>query len=134
ELVVAPEFLLRPLVLGGEASRALLVAPEVGLGELLLELAEADLQRGGVKGNHGPSRAGPRSPRAARRAGSGSRRPPLRPVALLELFAGAAPARVVAADLLVRARMDGLGDDPSRRRHAGRDRLSPACCRDRRRT
>jgi hypothetical protein len=49
ELVVAPELLLRPLVLGGEARRALLVAPEVGLRELLLELGEAGLQRGGVK-------------------------------------------------------------------------------------
>src|SRR5262249_5414821 len=75
ELVVAPELLLGPLVLGGEARGALLVAPEVGLCELLLELRQAGFQRSGVKGNHGPSRAGSRSPRAARRAESGSRRP-----------------------------------------------------------
>src|SRR4029077_12564095 len=80
ELVIAPELLLRALMLGGEASGALLVVPEVGLRELLLELVEADLQRSGVKGNHGPSRAGSRSPRAARRAGSVSRQPPWRSI------------------------------------------------------
>ena len=79
ELVVALELLLRALVLGREPRGALLVVPEVGLRELLLELVEAGLQRSGVKGNHGPSRAGPRSPRAARRAGFGSRRPWRRP-------------------------------------------------------
>ena len=79
ELVIALELLLSALVLGGEQRGALLVVPEVGLGELLFQLADSAAQRGGVKGNHGPSRAGPRSPRAGRRAGSGSRRPSRRP-------------------------------------------------------
>src|SRR5581483_4471289 len=59
------------------------------------------------------------------RAANGSR--PLRPVALLELLAGAAPARVVAADLLVLGdhalpRRDAAAVRPDRGR--GRDRIA----------
>src|ERR1700746_946746 len=50
----------------------------------------------------------------------------LRAVALLELLARAAPARVVAAELLVLARPHGLRDDARSRGDTGRDRLSPA--------
>src|ERR1700746_3022639 len=49
----------------------------------------------------------------------------LRAVALLELLARAAPARVVAAELLVLARPHGLRDDARSRGDTGRDRLSP---------
>jgi hypothetical protein len=48
-------------VLGGDRRRPLLVVPEPRLSELALELGDARPQRIGVKGNHGPSRAGPRS-------------------------------------------------------------------------
>src|SRR5262249_38158873 len=56
-----------------------------------------------VKGNHGPRQAGPRSPGAAgRAAGRGSALPSgLRAVAALELLAAPAPARVVAAEVLL---------------------------------
>src|SRR5215208_136360 len=62
-------------MLRGDRRRPLLVVPEPRLPELALELGDARPQRIGVKGNHGPSRAGPRSPSAApRRSESG---PPL---------------------------------------------------------
>src|SRR5215213_9304906 len=62
-------------VLGGDSRRPLLVVPESRLTELALELGHARPQRVGVKGNHGPSRAGPRSPSAApRRPESGRAR------------------------------------------------------------
>src|SRR5439155_25953915 len=57
---------------------------------------------------------------------------PLGPVALLELFPRAAPAGVVAAELLVLARAHGLGHDPGRRLDTCRDGLSPARGLDRR--
>src|SRR5262249_54546045 len=69
ELVVALELLLGALVVGAELCGALLVVPEVGLRELVLELSETGRQRSGVKGNHAPSRAGRRSPRAVGRTG-----------------------------------------------------------------
>ena len=56
-------------VLGRDRRRALLVVPESRCAELGLELGEPLPQALGVKGNHGPSRAGPRSPRAAGPAG-----------------------------------------------------------------
>ena len=46
-------------VLGGSLRRSLLVVPEAGRGHRLLELIEADAQGIRVKGNHGPSPAGP---------------------------------------------------------------------------
>src|SRR5260221_6511815 len=51
-------------MLGGHGGRVLLVVPESRGSELLLELSDPRPQRIGIKGNHGPSRAGPRSPRA----------------------------------------------------------------------
>ena len=59
ERLEALELLLDAAVLGREPRGPLLVAPEVGLVELLLELPKTFVQRGDVKGNHGPSRAGP---------------------------------------------------------------------------
>src|SRR4051794_34993495 len=49
------------------------------------------------------------SPRAAS-AGRGDRRPSLGPVALLEFLARAAPARVVATDLVALVHVPGLDD------------------------
>ena len=65
EALVALEPLGQARVLGRHGRRALLVVPESRCAELALELGEALPQPLGVKGNHGPSRAGPRSPRAA---------------------------------------------------------------------
>src|SRR4029077_5702839 len=56
-------------VLGRDLGCVLGVVPEAGGTELLLELGDAFLQLLRVKGNHGPRRAGPRSPGAAGRAG-----------------------------------------------------------------
>ena len=78
QVIVAP-LLEEAGVLGRDRGGTLLIIPEARLAELLLELGGARPQPIGVKGNHGPSRAGPRSPRAARRAGSVSRRAPWRP-------------------------------------------------------
>src|SRR5919204_6655051 len=52
----------------GDGGCALLIVPEARPRELVLELGEPRRQRIRVKGNHGPSPAGPRSPRAAARA------------------------------------------------------------------
>jgi hypothetical protein len=46
-------------VLGRDRGRALLIVPEARLPHRLLELGDAGAQRVRVKGNHGPSRAGP---------------------------------------------------------------------------
>ena len=62
--VVALEPPREPCVLGGDHRGMLLVVPESRLAELLLELGDARRQSIRVKGNHGPSRAGSRSPRA----------------------------------------------------------------------
>ena len=63
---VSRSYMLEPLgdagVLGRDLLRALLVVPEAGLAQLLLELGDPALERSRVKGNHGPRRAGPRSP------------------------------------------------------------------------
>jgi hypothetical protein len=76
EPAVALEAASQARVLGADLGRVALVVPEPGRAELLLELVEAALQLLRVKGNHGPRRAGPRSPRAAdRAAGSASGRP-----------------------------------------------------------
>src|SRR5205085_8635361 len=48
-----------------DLSRAFLVVPEARLAQLRLERGAAGGQRIGVKGNHGPTRGGSRSPRAA---------------------------------------------------------------------
>jgi len=77
-LVVAREALIalqpsrEPRVLGRNPRRALLVVPESRCAELLLELGDAFPQAFGVKGNHGPRRAGSRSPRADAPAAAGS--------------------------------------------------------------
>src|SRR5207245_1149240 len=52
-------------VCGRDPRRALLIVPEAGLAHLLFELCAARAQRIRVKGNHGPTRGGSRSPRAA---------------------------------------------------------------------
>ena len=61
-------------VLGGDPGSRSLVVPEARLAHRLLELGAAPSESVGVKGNHGPRRAGSRSPRDARR-GSASSRP-----------------------------------------------------------
>src|SRR5579885_849 len=53
-------------VLGGDARGTRLVVPEAGSAQLLFERGKAAFELLGVKGTHGPSRAGPRAPRAAR--------------------------------------------------------------------
>src|SRR5436305_1699481 len=68
ETAVAVEPTTQPRVLSRDLGRALLVVPEARLAELLLQLRDALLERVRVKGNHGPRRAGPRSPGAAERA------------------------------------------------------------------
>ena len=68
EAAVAVEPAAQPRVLGRDLGRALLVVPEARLAELSLQLRDALLERVRVKGNHGPRRAGPRSPGAADRA------------------------------------------------------------------
>jgi len=56
---VAIEALGQARVLGRDRGGPLLVVPEAGCAHLLLERGGAFFQRIGVKGNHGPSRAGP---------------------------------------------------------------------------
>ena len=68
EPLVAVEPLRQTGVLGRDACCVLLFVPEARRAQLLLELADARSHRIRVKGNHGPSRAGPRSPSAGRRA------------------------------------------------------------------
>src|SRR5581483_533430 len=65
QVVVALEPPRHAGVLRADCGCVLLVVPESRLAELLLELGGARPQPVGVKGNHGPSRAGPRSRRAA---------------------------------------------------------------------
>ena len=55
-------------VLRADLLRPGLVVPETRLAHRGLELGAALAQASGVKGNHGPRRAGPRSPRVAPRA------------------------------------------------------------------
>ncbi len=62
QAVVALEPPREPSVLGRDGRRMLRLVPEAGLSELFLELGDPRRQRSGVKGNHGPSPAGPRSP------------------------------------------------------------------------
>ena len=72
EPAVALEAARQARVLGADLRRVLLVVPEARRAQLLLELGDAALEVIRVKGNHGPRRAGPRSPGAAgRAAGSG---------------------------------------------------------------
>jgi hypothetical protein len=59
EGVVAPEPPGKARLLRRDLRRPLLIVPEAGLAHRLLELGEPSSQRIGVKGNHGPSRAGP---------------------------------------------------------------------------
>jgi hypothetical protein len=56
-VAVAPSRQAR--VLRGDSCRPLLVVPEAGHPHRFLELAQPGAQRVRVKGNHGPSRAGP---------------------------------------------------------------------------
>src|SRR5204862_4500799 len=74
EALVALEPLRQPRVLGGDASRVLLIVPESRRAELLLELGDATPQPVRVKANHEPRRAGSRSPRAAAPAAAASPR------------------------------------------------------------
>src|SRR5262249_44270770 len=78
-LLVEPAVAIEPSrdtrMLGAHLCGVLLVVPEPGLPHLLLELGDAGCQTIRVKGNHGPTRAGPRSPRAAGRAAVPRRRP-----------------------------------------------------------
>src|SRR5262249_20180226 len=69
ELLVALEPPRQERVLGCDRRRMLLVVPEPRRRELALELPDAAREHIGVKGNHEPSRAGLRSPRAAAGAG-----------------------------------------------------------------
>src|SRR4029079_6372595 len=102
EPAVALEAARQARVLGADLRRMLLVVPEAGRAQLLLELGDAALEAIRVKGNHGPRQAGPRSPGAAGRpAGLESGRPSLRAVAALELLAAAAPAGGVAGEICV---------------------------------
>src|SRR5690349_11866983 len=66
---VAVEPARQARVLGADLRRMLLIVPESRRGQLLLELGHPALELIRVKGNHGPRRAGPRSPGAAGRAG-----------------------------------------------------------------
>ncbi len=58
QALVALEPLRQAGVLGGDCGRVGLVVPEPGRAHLLLELGDAGGYRVGVKGNHGPRRAG----------------------------------------------------------------------------
>src|SRR5579863_379025 len=75
QLLVPVELALRARVLGRQLRGSLLVVPEIGFPELLSELGDTGRQRSDVKGNHGPSPAGPRSPRAALAASVRARQP-----------------------------------------------------------
>src|SRR5579864_5375292 len=75
EALVAVELALRTRVLGRQLRRALLVVPEVGFRELFFELGDSGRQRSDVKGNHEPSPAGLRSPRAVPAVCVRARRP-----------------------------------------------------------
>src|SRR5204862_6528433 len=68
DAAVALEALRQARVLGRDLRRVLLVVPEAGLAELFLQLGDTALESVRVEGNHGPRRAGPRSPGAAGRA------------------------------------------------------------------
>ena len=68
QALVALEPPRHPRVLGRDAGGLGLVVPEPGHAHGALELRRAGCQRNGVKGSHGPSRAGPRAPRAGRRS------------------------------------------------------------------
>ena len=59
EPLVALQALREPGVLGRDGGRASLVVPEARLPHRLLELRHPGVQGVRVKGNHGPSRAGP---------------------------------------------------------------------------
>ena len=59
EAVVALTPARQPRVLGRGLRGPLLIVPEAGRSHRLLELASADAQGIRVKGNHGPSPAGP---------------------------------------------------------------------------
>src|SRR5581483_5211016 len=64
ERAVAVEPARDARVLGRDSRRLLLVVPEARRVHLLLERYETGFERSGVKGTHGPSRAGPRARRA----------------------------------------------------------------------
>src|SRR5688500_11163532 len=61
---VALEPLAQPGVLRRDSGRRALIVPEAWLAHASLELPDALGKSLRVKGNHGPRRAGPRSPRA----------------------------------------------------------------------
>src|SRR5439155_25606811 len=89
QTVVAVEPPREARVLGGDGGCVLLVVPESRLPQLLLELGEPFPQPIRVKGNHGPSPAGPRSPRVDPRA-----RGPGRPCEAMVAAAPEAAARL----------------------------------------
>ena len=62
---VAVELARDARVFSRDLRRAFLIVPETGLAHVRLELGASGAQRVGVKGNHGPTRGGSRSPRAA---------------------------------------------------------------------
>ena len=100
EAAVALQAPRQPRVLGPDRGRAVGVIPEAGLPHLRLERGHALGKRSGVKDS-------PRGARAARGSPQGVPASVLRrvrcscAVAALELLARAAPAGVVAAELLV---------------------------------
>ena len=59
EALVALDPASQTRVIGRDPRRGLLVVPETGRGHRRLELGDPRLQCYRVKGNHGPSRAGP---------------------------------------------------------------------------
>src|SRR5919108_2671935 len=68
QAAVALEAARQARVLGADLGGSALVVPQARGTELLLQLGDAALQLLRVKGNHGPRRAGPRSPGAPGRA------------------------------------------------------------------
>ena len=76
QALVAVEPLGQAGVVGRNPRRALLFVPESRCAELVLEPGDASPQLLRVKGNHGPRRAGSRSPRAAAPAVVASARSP----------------------------------------------------------